>query len=276
MPQPNRQVIETACRALLKPVVSFLLKCGLQWRDFAAISKSVFVEVASREYGLGGRPTNVSRVAILTGIGRKDVKKLREARSPHARSRDDKATGATAVLSGWHQDPDFLDDAGKPCALTMEQGPHSFHRLCERYAGDIPAVALLKELKRVGAMTEANGQLIVASRSYMPSHADPQWLISAARTLQDLGNNINHNLEAGEKNPSQFLGRAMNSHVKASDVAAFREFLEAHGQAFLEKIDDWLTEHSAEPDSGVSQVRLGIGLFAIKGDSDFDKEESNE
>lgn len=276
MTQPAKQVTQSACRALLKPVVSFLLKCGLTWREFAAIAKSVFVEVASREYGLRGRPTNISRVSILTGIGRKDVKKLREELAGQAPERSDKATGATAVLSGWHQDPDFLDARGKPRVLSAVEGKDSFTALCERYAGDIPAVAMLKELRRVGAIVERNGKLTVTSRSYTPAHSDPQWVMSAAHVFQDLGNNLNHNLDAGKDKPSQFLGRAMNSHIKAGDVPAFRDFLEEHGQDFLEKVDDWLTEHSAEPESATKQVRLGIGLFAIQGDNDYEQVEDND
>ena len=248
----------------------------MPWREFAALSKSVFVEVASREYGLRGRPTNISRVAILTGIGRKDVKKLREELDGQAPERGDKATGATAVLAGWHQDPDFLDARGAPRPLRAEGSTHSFHQLCDRYAGDIPAVAMLKELKRVGAVEERKGQLIVTSRSYMPAHSDPQWIMSAAHVFQDLGNNLTHNLDAGEDKPSDFLGRAMNSHIRASDVPAFREFLEEHGQDFLEKVDDWLTEHATESDSKARQVRLGIGLFAIKGNNDYEQVETND
>lgn len=276
MTQPDKQVTQSACRALLKPVVSFLLKCGLTWREFAAISKSVFVEVASREYGLRGRPTNISRVAILTGIGRKDVKKLREEEAGRAPERADKATGATAVLSGWHQDPDFLDAHGKPRMLSAVEGAGSFVVLCERYAGDIPAVAMLKELRRVGAIVERNGNLTVTSRSYTPAQSDPQWVMSAAHVFQDLGNNLTHNLDAGEDQPSEFLGRAMNSHIRASDAPAFRNFLEEQGQGFLEKVDDWLTEHSAESDSKAKQVRLGIGLFAIQGDNDYEQVEDND
>ncbi len=273
MSSPAPQVSESACRLLLQPVASFLLKCGLTWRQFSAISKSVFVEVASREYGLAGRPTNISRVAILTGIGRKDVKKLREAAQPSGVR--DKATGATAVLSGWHQDAHFLTDKGKPKVLTVDKGPHSFFVLCERYAGDIPAVAMLKELKRVGAIAHDDDKLRVTSRSYVPGPSDPQWVMSAAHTLQDLGDNLSYNLNAGADKPSRFLGRAMNSHINAGDVPAFHDFLEEHGQVFLEKIDDWLAAHSVEPDSDEGQVRLGVGLFAIEGSNELQKEEDH-
>ena len=66
------------CRVLLRPVVRLLLKSGITWKEFAEVAKSVFVEVATREFGIRGRPTNTSRVAILTGINRHDVAKQRE------------------------------------------------------------------------------------------------------------------------------------------------------------------------------------------------------
>ena len=199
MTRPDAQVSQSACRALLKPIASFLMKCGLQWREFAAISKSVFVEVASHEYGLRGRPTNISRVAILTGIGRKDVRKLREEADAQVVLRGaDKATGATAVLAGWHQDPDFLDARGQPVPLTPDGNPRSFRQLCDRYAGDIPAVAMLKELKRVGAVEERQDQLFVTNRNYQPAHSDPQWVLSAANVFQDLGNNLIDPYEPGD------------------------------------------------------------------------------
>ena len=117
MDQSVISVIRRACRQLLRPIASVVLKCGMTWKEFSDLSKSVFVEVASGEFGIRGRPTNVSRVSILTGISRKEVKRQRlllEASEPGAAT---KTTDATRLLSGWHQDPDFLDDRGQPLPL---------------------------------------------------------------------------------------------------------------------------------------------------------------
>ena len=56
------------------------MKCGMTWKEFSAISKSVFVETATDEYGIRGRPTNISRVSVLTGISRKEIKRRRHRR----------------------------------------------------------------------------------------------------------------------------------------------------------------------------------------------------
>jgi hypothetical protein len=65
----------------LRPIARFLMKSGIGYREFAEISKSAFVDVATSDYGLRGRPTNISRVAVMTGLTRKEVKRLREKNS---------------------------------------------------------------------------------------------------------------------------------------------------------------------------------------------------
>ena len=276
---PDRQAVTQGARALLRPLASLLLRCGLTWREFAELSRTVFVEVASREYGLRGRPTNIARVAILTGIGRRDVGRIRAEREAVGPSLPNQTTDATRLLSGWHQDPEFLGADGRPHELAVEGGGASFETLARRYAPDVPASAMLKELRRVGAVIEQPaGRLRAARRFYQPMALDPQWFLNAGSVFADLGVNINHNLAAGNDSgkPTRFLGRATDSSVDAAAVADFQAFLEQEGQQFLERVDAWLTRHrrsDAAPD-GRRVVRLGVGVFMIKGDPD--KESGNE
>ncbi len=46
----------------------------------------------------------------------------------------------------------------------------------------------------------------------------------------------------------------------------FRAFLEQEGQAFLEKVDAWLTEHqvSATDEPDTQLTRLGVGVYHIQ------------
>ncbi len=111
----DNKAIILACRLLLRPIASLLLKCGLTWREFSAISKSVFVDVASREYGIKGRPTNISRISILTGINRREVRRQRQSLASDSDSElPNKTTDATRLLSGWHQDAEIVDKDGQP------------------------------------------------------------------------------------------------------------------------------------------------------------------
>lgn len=262
----------SACRTLLRPIASLLLKCGLTWRDFAEVSKSVFVAIAGAEYGLRGRPTNLSRVSILTGIHRKEVARLRELEASTTAGEPGKTTDATRVLSGWHQDAEFLDGQGLPLVLAETGDGASFERLCRRYGGDVPASTMRKELKRVGAIAEEGNGLRAIRRFYMPVPFDPQWLENAGTLLRDLGSGISYNLSLPRGKPTRFIGRAANDAVDPDALPAFRAFVEAEGQAFLERVDAWLTAHAAAPTGPEPQagsrpaVRLGVGVFSIYGD----------
>lgn len=260
----DSKALRQAGRALLRPLASLLLKCGMTWREFAELSREVFVEVASREYGIKGRPTNVARVAILTGIGRREVGNIRRALAAASTELPNRTTDATRLLSGWHQDAEFLGAEGRPRELPVS-GAGGFEELARRYATDVPASAMLKELKRVAAVAELpDGRLRVLRRYYQPAQPDPQWILNAGSAFADLGSNINHNLTAGR---SWFLGRATDERIEASAVPAFQEFLEEHGQQFLERMDEWLMRHRVRDGGGPDVVRLGVGLFMIKGNS---------
>ena len=68
MKENIRQRVLQAGQQLLRPVVAMLLRSGITWKEFSDMSRSVFVRVATEDYGRKGRPTNMSRVAILTGL----------------------------------------------------------------------------------------------------------------------------------------------------------------------------------------------------------------
>ncbi|MEO8223823.1 MAG: DUF6502 family protein [Gammaproteobacteria bacterium] len=270
----GRSVVVQTCRAILRPIASLLLKCGMTWREFAEVSKGVFVAVASEEYGLNGRPTNVSRVSILTGLSRKEVSRVRDLLAGEAAPPPNKTTDATRLLSGWHHDPDFVLPGGLPRVLPLEGAGSSFATLWARYGGDVPLTSMRKELERAGAITALpDGTVRAETRYFMPRNFDPQWVQNAGSMLRDLGLSITHNLDAGAATTKgtparRFIGRASSDSVDLAALPEFESFVEQNGQEFLEKADKWLTEHDARtaPDGARKQARLGVGLFLIAGD----------
>ena len=182
-----------------------------------------------------------------------------------------RTTDATRLLSGWHQDREFVGPDGKPLDLAPNGAAASFENLARRYAPGVPASAMLKELRRVAAVTDLpDGRLRATRRYYQPTPLDPQWILNAGSVVADLELNINHNLAARDADPTWFLGRATDSGVDARAVPEFRAFLEDQGQQFLVRVDEWLTRHRLAPadHAAAKPVRLGVGLFMIKDDPD--------
>jgi Family of unknown function (DUF6502) len=256
-----------ACRQLLRPIVRFLIKCGVSWREFSEVAKTAYVEVATAEFGIRGRPTNSSKVAILTGLGRREVARQREMLAETEQREPTYLNSATRVLSGWHQDADYLDDDGRPREIPAVGTPPSFEDLCRRYGGDIPYSALLKELRAVGAVSRGDdSRLSAQSRVYIPLQVDPAKVLRAGSVLQDIGATVVHDLTVTPKQALRFERRATNDRIAARHEAAFRAFLEAEGQGFLERADEWLTRHEATEQeiANGEALRLGVGVYHLQ------------
>ena len=230
-----------ACRALLRPIALVLLRGGITWKEFAEMSKSVFVSVATDEFGIRGRPTNVSRGSILTGISRKEVKRQRDLLAEGGEPVSTKTTDATRLLSGWHQDRNYIDDDGTPLPLPLNGPAPSFESLFALYGGDTPMQTLLRELKNAASIGEDGDALVALRRFHMPAAMD-------------------------EANIRFFGSNLFDPEIDPGAVDAFHEFLDVRGQQFLEEIDDWLAAHRNDSsDENSSPVRLGLGAYAIEG-----------
>ena len=58
-------------------------------------------------------------------------------------------------------------------------------------------------------------------------------------------------------------------NIPLSALPAYQAFITKESQAFLEKVDAWLSNHEA-PDGDTGQgdaVRLGIGMYWVQSDS---------
>lgn len=264
-----------AFRLFFRPVAQMLLRAGVNWREVAELGKATFVEVATRDFGIRGRPTNISRVAILTGFSRREVRRLRDLLDSEDEASFERINYATRLLSGWWQDPDYTDDEGRPRLLKRSGEDPSFESLCERYSGDVPASTVLKELLHVGAIAEVDdGRLEARSRVYIPVLMDPEQMLRSGKVLEDIGDTVAYNLHRGKADPSRFERRATNTQISHEHLPEFREFIEQEGQAFLEKVDAWLTDHEmsagdttpGDTDNvdSVEAIRLGMGAYWIE------------
>lgn len=261
--QNTKALILRACGLLLEPLIRLLMKSGVTWKEFSDLAKVKYVQVATEDFGIKGRPTNASRVAILTGLDRRDVSRLRDALATEAPEARGYTSKATQVLSGWYHDAEFAGADGRPRALSLDGETGSFTALLRRYAPGIPPVAMIKELKAAAAIEELDdGSLRALKREYIPQRLDEAKIRLFGSIVHDLGTTLEHNLTRPAQVPARFERRAVSVRVDPKVLPQFRALLESEGQAFLERVDDWLTAHEVPPD--VPALRLGVGVYHIE------------
>jgi hypothetical protein len=264
----KRLLLRGALR-FMQPIVRLLLKVGVTHAEFSELCKAVFVLVASEDYGIRGRKANNSRIAILTGLGRKQVRAQLDLLEQEHIAEPSQMSPATRVITAWHVDPEFLDPQGEPLPLPLEGKTASFNELARRYAGDIPVSALLKELRRVDAVVDTDDDRIrIVSRSFLSTAVDPDYVRILATQLQDLGATVLHNF-ALERDEERRLQRyVVSENLPPKFLREFQAMATRESQALLEKLDDWLTRHEVDADErGTSKTaRTGVGVYFFADD----------
>ena len=261
-----------SCRYLLMPVVRFLLKHGVTWNEFGELSKEAYVKVAREDYGIEGRPTNNSRVAMLTGLSRREVARVRDLLlNGQERASELQGNQLSRVLTGWHVDGEFTDENGQPKDLPPTGPSGSLPVLLKRYAGDLPHGAIRKEMQQRGLIGELEDGLIrVLKRDFVYSELDPEIVRQLGIALHDHAATLEHNLDSDRLSEKRFEAIADNGRITPRAINAFQKLVESRGLGFLEDIDVWLTEHEIEPrdDTNAETVRLGVGVYLIYDDSE--------
>ena len=260
------------CRYLLLPVVRFLLRHGVTWNEFCDLSKDAYVMVARSDYGIQGRPTNNARVAMLTGLSRREVARVRDQLlDGDIGPAEQRGNQISQLLSGWHIDAEFTDSEGRPKDLPVTGPTGSLSSLLKRYAGDLPHGAIRKEMQQRSLIEELNGgSFRVLKRDYVFSELDPQIVNRMGVALHDHAATLEHNLNEERLAAPRFEAIADNACIKPSTYKAFHKLVEERGLSFLEEMDGWLSENEIETstDSDERTVRLGVGVYLIYNESE--------
>lgn len=266
MQNSSNSVILLALLKALRPIARFLVKAGIGYREFAEISKCAFVDVATSDYGLRGRPTNISRVAVMTGLTRKDVKRLRDKILAGTQIDMTRVIPPAEIIEKWHSDPEFVDAAGRPKVLSFDGPAPSFASLVKKYGGDIPPGAMRTELKRVGALDEnESGLLTVRKKYFRPIERDDQLKRALGQAIYGLGLTIDHNL--GETEEQSWVERlAFSTRIRTDDRSRVRRLSQDRASEFVESVNDLFSAYETiyaddEPDGTSSTIGIGVYYF---------------
>jgi hypothetical protein len=258
--RPQR-ALQRAVEQLLRPLFRMLLRHSVSFRAFEEMAKHVYVDVALNDFAIPGKKPSASRVAVVSGLTRKEVQSLLNDANDDAEV-SDRYNRAARVLTGWLRDAEFRDAVGRPRVLEAD-GEQGFSALVRRYSGDMPTRAVLDELVRVGAVRRLEDSRIeLLAPGFVPKNRIEKMGI-LGRDVADLIETIDHNIESGDDDP-RFQRKVMYDSIPVSDLPAFRKLSAIQAQALLEKLDRWLAVHDLDQtteDTTTPRARVGIGIY---------------
>lgn len=262
-----------AVYACLLPIARLLLRSGINYRQFDAVAKRAFVREAIGENDSRGRSVNTSRVAVKTGLSRKDVKRIRDSLSNSSHESmgaiADQSGPLARVLHAWHVDQRFIDENGNPRDLDFQNDDDGFSALVRAVAGDVPPGAVRVELKRAGAIVELEcGRFRLVKRYYVPGSFDEKAITVMSGMLFPLAMGIAHNANPDRASEGFIQRFAYSDGLNSTLVPEFRRWSRMEATKFIEAMDDWLARNESPAQGGdrhADGVTTGIGVFYYEG-----------
>ncbi len=262
--QIQKQILD-AFFIVLRPIAKILLRFGIGYREFAEVAKSAFVDVATSEYGIRGRPTNISRVAVMTGLTRKEVRRLRDSLESDNVAIKSKTTPLATILHRWYSESDFLDENGRPKALPFSDssGAPSFTALVKKFGGDIPPGAMRTELKRVKSIKEdSDGNLVPLRRDVHPATDHDNLCMALLHSAYPLISNIAHNTDPNRDEGTWAMTTAYTAAIRKDDVARLRRICNDRAKESIESFDDLFGAYEKLNErESANSVPVAVGIF---------------
>jgi len=264
MNETESKALSAAILRILKPLVRILLRHGISYNTFADLAKWAYIDVATREFALPGRKQTTSRVSILTGLTRKEVKRISELKHPEDQASAERYNRAARVIAAWQREGEFLESDGQPKDLPIAGEEASFTELVRRYSGDIPVRAIKDELLRVGAVEELpDGRLRLLARAYIPKKSEKDKIHILGTDVAFLISTIDHNLQTQVSEPF-FQRKVAYDNLPQEILPQFRLLAAKKAQNLLEKLDKWLAQHDRDTNpeiKGTGRNRAGLGIY---------------
>jgi len=255
-----------ALSGLLRPLVRALIAKGVTAPALYRLLKQLYVEVAEQDFALGGeRPTD-SRISMLTGVHRRDVKAYRDPDLTEERAAKEKVSNIATLLGRWMATPDLLDADGRPRPLPRT-GPASFEDLAKGISQDIRPRTMLDEMLRQGLIRQQDDMLHLDADAFLgPADLEQKVFFFAENVGDHLAAAVDNLLEDQPK----FLERAVfYNRLRPASVDEIEAKARDLGGAVLVELNkDALERQTADLDTEEPTERFRFGVFFYREGAD--------
>lgn len=192
-----------ALKQVLRPLIKLMLAKGLTFTYLIELLKEIFVEIADKDYKINNKPSTDSHLSLLTGIHRKDIKRLRNHSRAVEESVPPNVSLGSRLVSIWTSEARFLDEKNQPKPLprfTKEGGEISFEGLVAGVSKDIRSRVVLDEWLRIGIVHfDDKQQVCLNTAAFIPSQGFDEKAYYFGESLHDHAAAAASNLLGGAK-----------------------------------------------------------------------------
>jgi len=260
-----------ALRHLLYPLVRLLVARGTTFPMLAELLKEIYVDVATKEFRIEGRgredgPSD-SRVSLLTGVHRKDVRRLRGASPGEAERMPASVALGAQLVAAWTERRPFRDARGRPRPLprlASHGGAASFEGLVASVSKDIRARPVLDEWLRLGVVElDAADRVVLRAGAFVPARGFEEKAFYLGHNVHDHLAAAAHNV-LGEGPP--LLERVVHyDALSPASAEALAALAEKEGMSALQAVNKKaMALEAADRGSAKPRQRISFGVYFFR------------
>ncbi len=248
---------------LLRPLVKLLITFQISYPFLVRLLKKTYVEVAERDFPVPGKRQTDSRIAMLTGVHRKDVRRLRNGGESLAHAPGPASLGAQ-IVAAWMSEPAYTDARGRPRPLPRfsQHGEPGFDTLVEAVSRqDLRARSVLDEWLQSGIVRiDDHDRVELQVEAFIPRSNFDEKAFFFGMNLHDHIAAAGHNLAGGQ--PARFERNVYYNHLTAESMTKLDNAVNRQAMALLKDINRQARELQRR-DRGKKGAtgRFNLGVF---------------
>ncbi len=254
----------SALRRCLKPLVRLLISFGITYPFISELLKAIYVEVADQEFPVPGKQQTDSRISLLTGVHRKDTKRLRNLGSDQSIVPRNISVGAELVAR-WLGDEKYHSEPGTPrplARLVSSNRGVSFEELVQNVSKkDIRSRAVLDELIRLKIVhLNNNDQVELNTDAFVPIEGFEEKAFYFGQNLRDHIAAGSHNL-LGQQ-PAFFDRSVYYCDLTEESIETITTLAKQLAMDTLIEVNQKASElQSNDKNSHVAKHRINLGIY---------------
>jgi hypothetical protein len=254
---------------LMRPLVRLLIRNGITFPVIADLLRDMYVDVAQRDLLTDEKTRTDSRISLLTGVHRKEIRRQRITELL-PQGEPAVVTLTSQIIARWLGGAGFRDPAtGAPRALprTGHDSEPTFDSLVASVTKDVRSRAVLDEWLSQGLVgVDDADRVTLNAAAFIPRPGREEQLFYFGRNLGDHISAAAANISATDKAP--YMDRSMHYDSLPLPVAERLEAMsrEAGMKLLIEMNNTAMTMTADLADDGGPKRRLNLGVYVYVAD----------
>ena len=158
-----------AVSLLCKPLIRLLIEKGVTFPQFRELIKELYVEMADTHFSLDDKKPSDSRIFVLTGVHRKDIKRIRQLETQQNQTIVSSASMSGEIIARWVSMPEYLDNKGTPMPLLKikKNNESEFDQLVSSVNKDVRPKVILEEWLRLNIVHMEDDYVVLNQSAFV-------------------------------------------------------------------------------------------------------------